>query len=65
MKFVTNLKQTLSDFRQCQIRSVHEEQIVMKAPVKKTQLLRVAVTVKVRRACSRSHYDVSCLPIQC
>ena len=56
LKFMTNYKQTISDFRQPLIRRVHEEQIVTKAGVKKTQFLRVQVIVKVRRGCNPSHY---------
>jgi hypothetical protein len=46
--FVTDHEETISDFPQSPIRRVHEEQIVMKARVKKWQFLRVQVTVKVR-----------------
>ena len=56
LKFVTNHEQTMSDFRQRPIPWVHEEQIVMKAWVKKMQFLRVQVIVKVRRAYNPSHY---------
>ena len=48
LQFVANHKLSISDFRQCLIRSVREEQIVMKAHVKKRQFLRVHVSVKVR-----------------
>jgi len=43
LKFVTNHQQTISDFRQNPIPNVHEEQIVMKAQVKKRQLSTVQV----------------------
>jgi len=56
LKFVTNPKQSISDFRQCPIPRVYEEQTVTKAQVKKRQFLRVQVIVKVRRACNPSHY---------
>jgi len=46
----TNHKQTISDFRQCPIARVHEDEIVMNAWVKRRQLRRVQVTVKVRLA---------------
>jgi len=48
LKLVTNHKQMISDFCQCPIPRVHEEQIVMKAQVSKRHFLRVQVTVKVR-----------------
>ena len=44
LKFVTNHKQTISDFHQRPIPSVHEEQIVLNARVKKWQCLRFQVT---------------------
>jgi hypothetical protein len=56
LKFVTNQKLTISDFPQCLILRVHEEQIVTKARVKKRQFLRVQVIVKVRGARNPSHY---------
>jgi len=56
LMFVTNHKQTISDFHQCSISRVHEEQIVMKARVKKRHILRVQVTVNVMQACNCSHY---------
>ena len=56
LKFVTNHKQTISDFLQCPIRRVHKDQIVIKARVRTMQFLRVQVTVKVRRACNPSHF---------
>jgi len=56
LKFVTNHEQTISDFRHRPIPRVHEEQIVMKAGVKKMRFLRVQVIVKVRRAYNPSHY---------
>ena len=46
LKFVTNHKQSISDFRQRPIPSVHEEQNVMKAQVKKRQFLRVQVNCR-------------------
>jgi hypothetical protein len=55
LKFVTNHKQTISDFLQRPIPRVHKDQIVMKARVRTTQFLRVQVTVKVRRACNPCH----------
>ena len=56
LKFVTNHKQTKADICQCPILRMHEEQIVMKARVKKMQFLRVQVIFKVRRAYNPSHY---------
>jgi len=56
LKFVTSHKQTISDFRQCPIPRVHEEQIGMKAWVKKKQFLRVQEIVKVRQTYNPSHY---------
>jgi len=55
LKFMTNHKQTKSDFFLCAISTVHKDQIVMKAQVRTTQFLRVQVTVKVRQACNPSH----------
>ena len=49
-RIVANHEQTISNFRQSPIPRVHEEQLVMIAPVKKRQFLRVQVTVLVRRA---------------
>ena len=43
LKFMTNHKRTISDFHQYPIPRVHEEKIVMKARVKKWQLLSVQV----------------------
>jgi len=54
-KSVTNHNQTISDLLQHPIPTVHAEQMVMKAQVKKRQFLRVQVTVKVRRACNPRH----------
>jgi hypothetical protein len=56
LKFVTNHEQTISDFCQHSIQTVREDEIVMKARVKKLQFLRVQDIVKVRRAYNTSHY---------
>jgi len=56
LKFETNHKQTISDFRQHPIPRVHEVQIVMKAWIKNWQFLSIQVTVIVRQAYNPSHY---------
>jgi len=56
LKFVTNHQQTITDFRQLPIPRVHEEQIAMKARVKKRRCLRVQVIAKVRQAYNPSYY---------
>jgi len=55
LRFGTNHTQMISDFPQCAIPRVHNDQIVMKAWVRTAQFPRVQVTVKVRRACNPSH----------
>jgi hypothetical protein len=56
LKFVTNHKQMVSDFLQRPIPRVHNDQIVMKSPVKKSQFLRVQVIVKEWQAYNPTHY---------
>jgi len=56
LKFVTRLKQTISDFHQCAIPRVHELVIARKSRLKNRQFLRVLVTIKVREANNPSHY---------
>jgi hypothetical protein len=52
---VANHKQSLYNLSQCPIPRVYEEQLMMKAGVKKRQFLRVQVIVKVRGAYNPSH----------
>jgi hypothetical protein len=66
---MTNHKENLSHFRQHPIPTVHEEQIMMKARVKKMQFLTLQVIVKVRRTYNPSPYielnPVCCLNDHC
>jgi hypothetical protein len=55
-EFVTNHKQTISDFRHYPIHRAHENQIMTKAHVKNLLFLKVQVIAKVRQACNPSHY---------
>jgi len=55
VKFVTNDKKKISDFRQRPIPRVHEEHILINTWVMKRQFLWVQVTVKVTRAYNPGH----------
>jgi hypothetical protein len=54
--FVTNHEQKKSDFGQCPIPRVHEEQMVMNAQGEKWQFLGVQRIVIVRLAANVCHY---------
>jgi hypothetical protein len=54
-KFMKNLLPKLSDYPKLRMPTVQVEQIMMKAPLQKMQLLRVQVPVQIEQVCTSSN----------
>jgi hypothetical protein len=57
-KFMKNLSPKLSDYPKLRMPTVHVEQIMMKAPLQKMQLLRVQVPVQIEQVCISSKFTL-------